>query len=632
MMGPSTLWVLSHKSRTSLDFSWSYASVPDAYINENWPVQMVSVDKLGKYIAVSGRRGLLVYNTLSNTWKSFEDKREEQAIECVGLCWYESSVVAAVYDLDTKKYTLRIYPRTGLGKAHLLGSTPLSARPRFMDCVEPYVVLIFDDGSLHQCQLVPRYEDNALVSIEVDTLCKYVMTSFTRPVSLAIIPSDPTTRKKKLAEAATASPPADSPPPPPSSSSSSSSSSSQSPQPPVTKGIQVGKKKVTHKTLIAASVAVDLKVLTLDARGRLYIKSSIGDKTVELTDEVEHFWLCAPKLHHLNDQQWNMVWAYGGKGLQLWHNVSGEIEDGAKPVTLLDACGMNDEVYPVGVMPQFGTVVGVSLVSSPFSLPPPAHKEGDPCIVQAIPFVTPRTESHPFLQCILRESIKAGDVATAKAVVSHFYTAPILAFSLERLLFESFEEACTIAPDTSQETETAAAAAPGLFQKIVGFLQENAPSFPALVVSCARKIDPSLWTRLFSFAGDVLDLFAACIEKGDLHSAGTYLPVILEVKGEEAAARSTAQILPLVLAAGRYALAADILRFSCKDPEADLSSAPLKELYSEEIADILNSHARVVFASGDAESLHEFQKIIPGKSVALISTSSQFTSNENMKQ
>lgn len=591
MMGPSSLWILSHKSRTSLDFSWSYANVPDFYINENWPIQIVSVDKLGKYVAVSGRRGLLIYNILTNTWKCFDDKKDEESFECVGLCWFESNVIAAVYDLTTKKYGLRIYPRTELGKTTLLGSLNVHARPRFIDCVDSYVILIFDDGSLHQCQLVPRYEDNSLISIDIDTLCKYVMTSFVKPVSLAIIPTDP--KAKKSQETHSLSSPRINPEANPTSVRSN--------------------KKITRKPFVAASVAVDLKILTLDAKGRLFIKSSIGNTTTELADEVEHFWLCAPKLRHLDGQQWNMVWAYGGKGLQLWHNISGEIEDGVKPITLMDACGMNDEVYPVGVMPQFGTVVGVSLVSSPFSLPPPTSKKGSTfsSAVQGIPFVFPRTESHPFLQCILRESIKENDISTAKAVVSHFYTSSILSLSLERLLFESYE---VISAEESPEND--------LFQKIVGFLKENVPNFPAIVVNCARKIDPSLWSRLFSFAGDVLDLFSLCIKNKDFYSAGAYLPVILGIKGEDASARSTAQLLPLVLKSNLYVLAADILRFSSKDPEADLTSAPLEELYSNEIADILNNHARTVFSNGDAESLREFQKIIPGKSISLISPSS----------
>lgn len=597
-MGPSSLWVLSHKSKYLPQLTWSYAFVPDAYINDNWPIQMVSVDKLGKYIAVSGRRGLLIYNILTNTWKSFEDKRDEQSFECVGLCWYESNVVAAVYDLTTKKYGLRIYPRTDLGKASILGSLNLHARPRFVDCVDSYVVLIFDDGSLHQCQLVPRYEDNSLVSIDIDTLCKYVMSSFVKPVSLAIIPPDPKAKKAQDAAVAAAAKAAQQKP---------------KPAPDSIPSVAYGPKKVVRKPFVAAPVAVDMKILTLDAKGRLFIKNSLENKTTELTTEVEHFWLCAPKLRHLDGQQWNMVWAYGGKGLQLWHNVSGEIEDDIKPITFMDSGGMDDEVYPVGVMPQFGTVVGVSLVSSPFSLPPPAFKKGESSssAVQGIPFVTPMTKSHPFLQCILRESIKEDDLATAKAVVNHFRTSTILSRSLELLLLESHEN---LTAGESSEND--------LFQKIVRFLQENAPNFPATIVTFTRSTEPSQWPRLFYFAGDVLDLFDACIKNNDLHSAELYLKVILELKGEDALARATAQLLPLILNANLYALAADILRYSCKDPAADLTSAPLKELYSDEIADILNNHARTVFSNGDAENLREFQKIIPGKSISLISSES----------
>ncbi len=58
----------------------------------------------GNNIAVSGRRGFAIYNTITKRWKLFGDVKEEQEIECCGLCWFKDAVIVTNHNRATNSY------------------------------------------------------------------------------------------------------------------------------------------------------------------------------------------------------------------------------------------------------------------------------------------------------------------------------------------------------------------------------------------------------------------------------------------------------------------------------------------------------------------------------------------------
>jgi WD40 repeat protein len=121
MMGSSELWLLSHKSPIQNEFAWSFLTVPEAYIAENWPLERVAIGRdlsAGENIAVAGRRGFAVFNCASGRWKLFGNKKEEQAMRCTGLCWHDRLVVVAVVapmpPTEGKPFRAQLYPRNYL--------------------------------------------------------------------------------------------------------------------------------------------------------------------------------------------------------------------------------------------------------------------------------------------------------------------------------------------------------------------------------------------------------------------------------------------------------------------------------------------------------------------------------------
>ena len=89
---------------------WLHVPLPASYISDNWPMRFVSSSTDGKYIAVSGIRGLAHYSLYSGRWKLFsEDYMDREFTVKGGLLWYGHIIIAGV---DTEySHEIRMYSR-----------------------------------------------------------------------------------------------------------------------------------------------------------------------------------------------------------------------------------------------------------------------------------------------------------------------------------------------------------------------------------------------------------------------------------------------------------------------------------------------------------------------------------------
>ena len=76
---------------------WYQAQVPAAYLANQGPLRVAVISPDGRYIAVSGRRGLAHYSMHSGRWKTFDDSNTENSFVIRGgMCWYQHILIAAV--------------------------------------------------------------------------------------------------------------------------------------------------------------------------------------------------------------------------------------------------------------------------------------------------------------------------------------------------------------------------------------------------------------------------------------------------------------------------------------------------------------------------------------------------------
>ena len=91
-------------------FLWHTARIPAKYLLDQWPIRCTVISSDGRYVAVSGRRGLAHYSVNSGRWKTFTNEElEDEFTVRGGMCWYQNILVAAVE--VNKTYELRLYSR-----------------------------------------------------------------------------------------------------------------------------------------------------------------------------------------------------------------------------------------------------------------------------------------------------------------------------------------------------------------------------------------------------------------------------------------------------------------------------------------------------------------------------------------
>ena len=84
------------ETQTSRGSSWYRISMPQEFLQRQWPVRCSTVSADGRYIAIAGRRGLAHYSVQSGRWKTFENVEvENNFVVRGGMCWYDRYLIAA---------------------------------------------------------------------------------------------------------------------------------------------------------------------------------------------------------------------------------------------------------------------------------------------------------------------------------------------------------------------------------------------------------------------------------------------------------------------------------------------------------------------------------------------------------
>eukprot|EP01105_Mastigella_eilhardi_P022705 TRINITY_DN562_c0_g1_i1.p1 TRINITY_DN562_c0_g1~~TRINITY_DN562_c0_g1_i1.p1 ORF type:complete len:1111 (-),score=235.94 TRINITY_DN562_c0_g1_i1:2638-5970(-) len=475
--GDDRLLLLNTQGDSPADFGWITVPIRRDYITSNWPLRMVCVSRDGNLIAAAGTQGVAVYDTQDapdQAWHVFGDVREEQEIVCTSMCWFNQVLVLATPNADGT-HMIRMYPGTTLSnqvllhphKQHTHPPPVLARAPLYMDCsyssVCPTLVLYTADHHLYQYQLITQMEGNVLRSVDLSKVFQMSLACVQPSVSIAL-PCAPLCEKP----------------------------------------------------------APGCRVLFLQPNGQLFYVDTRTGKRVHVANNVEQFWQTRCEgLPHLGP----LLWVYGRDGLQLVLPKECD-NDGVTPRLVNAQDGLDSEVYPVGVVPRLGVLVGVSqhvATAPPLPLP---HFELN-CKV------------HPFVHVVLQTLLYGGDVAKARNVAWYFSLTPHFEHSLELLLYSSLHED----RDTPADAGTPAAAD---LKLVVDFLR-GFPIFAEVLTRCARKIDVVHWQRLFDVAGSPEVLFQECLSSQRLLTASSFLRVILQLEGEERSTACALQLLPAVL-------------------------------------------------------------------------------------
>ncbi|BFG22031.1 hypothetical protein CerSpe_083050 [Prunus speciosa] len=482
-------------------------NLPVSYISQNWPVQHVAASKDGMYLAVAGLHGLIIYDIRLKKWRVFGDITQEQKIQCKGLLWMGKIVVVCNYIDSSNTYELLFYPRYHLDQSSLLCRKPLLAKPMVMDVYQEYILVTYRPFDVHifHVKLFGELTPFSTPDLQLSTVRELsIMTAKSHPAAMRFVPDQL-----------------------PRESISNNHTSNSDPL-----------SKEPARCLIQR-VNGELSLLDLD-----------DGRERELTDSIELFWVTCGQSEEKTNLIEEVSWLdYGHRGMQVWYPSLGVDPFKQEDFLQLDPeLEFDREVYPLGLLPNAGVVVGVSQRMS-FSA------------CTEFPCFEPTPQAQTILHCLLRHLIQRDKSEEALRLAQLSAEKPHFSHCLEWLLFTVFDaEISSQNANKNQISVPKYAKNSTLLEKTCDLLR-NFPEYFDVVVSVARKTDGRHWADLFSAAGRSTELFEECFQRRWYRTAACYILVIAKLEGPAVSQYCALRLLQATLDESLYELAGELVRF-----------------------------------------------------------------------
>uniref|UniRef100_A0A453PTV7 RIC1 C-terminal alpha solenoid region domain-containing protein n=1 Tax=Aegilops tauschii subsp. strangulata TaxID=200361 RepID=A0A453PTV7_AEGTS len=482
-------------------------------------------------------------------------------------------------------YELLFFPRYHLDHSSLLYRKPLLGRPIVMDVFQDYILVTYSPFDVHIFHVMISGELSPTSSpvLQLSTVRELsIMSPKSPPVSMRLIPepTDEGVLKRDTNE--------------------SSNLSSQQPS----------------------------RCLILRVNGELSVLDMDDGHEQALTNSVELFWVVGSQEEEKSNLIKEVSWLdYGHQGMQVWYPSHGANPFRQEDFLQLDPeLEFDREVYPLGLLPNVGAVVGVSQRTS-FS-------------TAEFPCFEPSPKAQTILHCLLRHLLQRDKHEEALRLANLSAEKPHFSHCLEWLLFTVFE-ADISRPSASKNQLPQKSESPkkSLLEKTCDLLR-NFSEYMDVVVSVARKTDGRHWADLFSAAGRSTEMFEECFQRRWYRTAACYILVIAKLEGPAVSQYCALRLLQATLDESLYELAGELVRFllrSGRDFEnantdseklsprfmgyllfrspykrqsSDLKSNSMKELspHINSVMNILESHASYLMSGKELSKLVAFVK------------------------
>ncbi|KAG8391860.1 hypothetical protein BUALT_Bualt01G0230900 [Buddleja alternifolia] len=482
-----------------------HINLPVSYISQNWPVLHVAASRDGMYLAVAGLHGLILYDIRLKRWRVFGDVTQEQQIQCRGLLWLGKIVVVCNYVDSTNTYELLFYPRYHLDQSSLLCRKPLVTKPMVMDVYQDYLLVTYRpfDVHIYHVKLSGELSPSSTPDLQLSTVRELsIMTAKSHPAAMRFIPDQ---LPRDILRS-------DSPSP--------SDLLSQEP----------------------------VRCLILRMNGDLSLLDLDDGRERELTDSVELFWVTCGQSEEKTNLIEEVSWLdYGHRGMQVWYPSLGDDAFKQEDFLQLDPeLEFDREVYPLGLLPNAGVVVGVSQRMS-FSA------------CTEFPCFEPSPQAQTILHCLLRHLLQRDKREEALRLAQLSAEKPHFSHCLEWLLFTVFDAEIS-RPNSTKNQAAVAIQVTSLLEKTCDLIR-NFPEYYDVVVSVARKTDGRHWADLFSAAGRSTELFEECFQRRWYRTAACYILVIAKLEGPAVSQYCALRLLQATLDESLYELAGELVRF-----------------------------------------------------------------------
>ncbi|CAL5382017.1 unnamed protein product [Camellia sinensis] len=394
-------------------------------------------------------------------------------------------------------YELLFYPRYHLDHSSLLCRKPLLAKPMVMDVYQDYLLVTYHPFDVHifHVKLSGELTPSSSPDLQIRELS--IMTAKRHPAAMRFIPD------------------------------------------------QLSRKHVSKNQISTPSDLLGKEPVR--ANGELSLLDLDDGRERELTDSVEVFWVTCGQSEEKTNLIEEVSWLdYGHRGMQVSTLFKQEDFLQLDPELEFDR-----EVYPLGLLPNAGVVVGVSQRMS-FSA------------CTEFPCFEPTPQAQTILHCLLRHLLQRDK--SEEALLLAQLSAQKLHFShcLEWLLFTVFEAEISRgsylqSANKNQVFVPKHGTNSSLLEKTCDLIK-NFPEYFDVVVSVARKTDGRHWADLFSAARRSTELFEECFQQRWYRTAACYILVIAKLEGPAVSQYCDLRLLQAALDESLYELAGELVQ------------------------------------------------------------------------
>ncbi|XP_078157744.1 uncharacterized protein LOC144553444 isoform X3 [Carex rostrata] len=534
------------------------------YISQNWPILHVVASDDGTYLAVAGHHGLVLYDLRNKKWRFFGDVTQEQKIHCKGLLWLGSKIIVVCnYIESSNTYELLLYPRYHLDQSSLLCRKTLLGKPIVMDVFQNYILVTYNPFDVHifhvkiSGELVPAGSP----VIQLNTVRELsIMSVKSHPAAMHIIPDMSDDHKYQ--------------------------------------------KSTIQSSLLLQQPS---RCLILRKNGELSLLHLDDGHEKVLTNSVDLLWVTCGKSEDKSNLIKEVSWLdYGHRGMQVWYPSHGGDPFKQEDVLQLDPeLEFDREIYPLGLLPNVGVVVGVTQRMS-FS-------------TSEFPCFEPTPQAQTILHCLLRHLLQREKGEEALRLAHLSAEKPHFSHCLEWLLFTVFDAEISRQSANKNQSSLVKPPSPSLLEKTCDLLK-NFPEYFDVVVSVARKTDGRHWADLFSAAGRSTELFEECFLRRWYRTAACYILVIAKLEGPAVSQYCALRLLQATLDESLYELAGELVRFllrsgrefesATSDSDRLSPSGSFKELspHIASVKNILENHASYLMSGKELSKLVAFVK------------------------
>ncbi|XP_020080501.1 RAB6A-GEF complex partner protein 1-like [Ananas comosus] len=468
-----------------------HLNLPVSYISQNWPVLHVVASKDGMYLAVAGLHGLILYDLRSKRWRVFGDVTQEQKIECKGLLWLGKIIVVCNYINSSDTYELLFFPRYHLDHSSLLLRKTLLGKPMVMDVFQDYILVAYRpfDTHIFHVKISGELSPSTTPILQLSTVRELsIMSAKSPPASMRFIPNL----------------------------------------------VPEGTMKIVQQPS---------RCLILRTNGELSVLDLDDGHEQVLTNSVELFWVTCGHSEEKANLIEEVSWLdYGYRGMQVWYPSHGVDPFKQEDFLQLDPeLEFDREVYPLGLLPNVGVVVGVSQRMS--------------FTATEFPCFEPTPQAQTILHCLLRHLLQRDKREEALRLACLSAEKPHFSHCLEWLLFTVFD-----AEISRQSASRNQLSSNSLLEKTCDLIKKF-PEYVDVVVSVARKTDGRHWADLFSAAGRSTELFEECFQRRWYRTAACYILVIAKLEGPAVSQYCALRLLQAALDESLYELAGELVRF-----------------------------------------------------------------------